>query len=322
MTLDFKTIGIAALAGIACVLLVSAAIHVGTSGMLLFVLAPFPIYAAALAWGTNAAIVSSIIAILAAGMSISPVVGITLGLTVSLPASLIGHQANLAQPDETGKLAWYPLDRLFFNMCLAVAGGIIAMLFYQGYDLTREQMMPVISPLIDEMLANSPMLAEFPTEQSDALKQKFFEFTPFLISTVWIVVHVFNAHLAAWVCRMSGLMPRPADDIANTIYLPPIALGILIVAFIVAFLFDGKIGYYSAPLLGVFLSAFSLVGLAEVHLRARSGGAGLMLLIISYILIFMLQFVLFFFAFGGIRRTIAALRNHPRPPAGPNSSNS
>ena len=318
--MDFKTISVAALAGIACVLLVSAGMHAGTSGMLLFLLAPFPVYAAALAWGTNAAIVSSLVVIVTATGALSPSIAVVLGLVMSLPASLIGHQANLAQPDEAGDLVWYPLDRLFFNMCLVVTAGLVAMLVYIGYDNSREQMMPFISPMIDDMLANSPMLEGFPAEQAQALKLRFFEFTPFLISTAWIVVHVFNAHLASWVCRASGLMPRPADDIASTISLPPAAIAILVVSFIIAFLFDGKFGYYSAPILGVFLTAFSLVGLADLHLRGRNSGGNFMLLVVVYILILLLQFVLYFFAFGGVRRSIAAIRNS-RPPAGPHSSN-
>ncbi len=319
--MDLKTISIAALAGIACVLLVSAGLHAGRSGMLLFVLAPFPVYAAALAWGTNAAIIASLVVIISAAASISPAVAVVLGLVMSLPASLIGHQANLAQPDENGTLVWYPLDRLFFNMCMVTTAGLIAMMLYVGYDNSRDQLMPVISPMIDEMLAGSPLLAEFPKDQVEALKIKFFEFTPFIVSTAWIIVHVFNAHLAALVCRASGLMPRPADDIARTISLPPIAVGILVVSFIIAFLFDGKPGYYTAPVLGVFLTAFSLVGLADIHLRARSGGGNIMLLVVIYILIFMLQFVLYFFAFGGIRRSLATLKNHAQPPAGPTQSN-
>ncbi|MDJ0614157.1 MAG: hypothetical protein QNJ29_10815 [Rhizobiaceae bacterium] len=319
--MDVKTIGIAGLAGIACVLLVAAASHAGASGLLLFVLAPFPIYAAALAWGTNAAIVASLSAILSAAFALSPQVGVLLGLAISLPASLIGHQANLAQPDEHGKLIWYPLDRLYFNLCLAVTAGLVAMLVYTGYDNAREQMMPFISLMIDDMLKNSPVLADFPVDQIDTLKLRFFEFTPFLISTAWIVVHAFNAHLAGWVCRASGLMPRPVDDIAKTIVLPPVAIAILIGSFILAFIFDGKIGYYTAPVFSVFLTAFSLVGLADLHLRGRNGGGNFMLLVVVYILILMLQFVLYFFAFGGVRRSIAYFRNS-RPPAGPTTTNS
>jgi len=320
MTMDFKTISVAALAGIACVLLVSAAIHAGPSGILLFVLAPFPIYAAAFAWGTNAAVFSSVTAIVTSAAVVSPEVAISLGLTVSLPASIVGHQANLAQQGPDGKLIWYPLPQLYLSMCLAVAIGIIGMLVYHGYDNVKADLMPHISEWVNEMIAGNEMFAQFPQDQIEPLKLKFLEFIPFAISSVWILIHVFNAYIASWVCRLSGLMPRPADDLPANVSLPAIAIGILIASFILAFLFDGKIGYYTFPILGVFLSAFSLLGLANLHLQARIHSGFIILLMISYFLIISLQFPLFLFAFSGVRRAYNAYRN-ARSSTGPTSSN-
>ena len=313
--MDVKRLGIGVLAGLACTLMIAAAGNSGPGGLPLLILAPFPIYAAAFAWGTRTAIVSSLAAILFTGLALSPVAAVVTGLAFTLPASLIGHQANLAQADEHGNMEWYPLSLLFFNLSLLLAGGFAFLFIYNGYDSIKQQAMPLVSQAIDEVVRNNELFQTIPAADLDAMKDTTFNWMPFWISGLWLIIHVVNAVLAAFVCRASGMMPRPKDDIAATIYLPIAALGILLISFVITWISDGPAQYYAGPFLGIFLTAFSLVGLAMLHLRARNNPIGFFLLMVSYLLIFFIYIPLFVFSGGGITRTLKQPGNNP-PNAG------
>ena len=116
--MDFKTLSIAVAAGVASVLAVYSALFAGAAAIPLLALAALPIYISALAWGTFAGAAASVTAIVASALIISPQAAIIIGLGLTIPASIIGHQANLAQEDENGNLEWYPLSQILFNFAL------------------------------------------------------------------------------------------------------------------------------------------------------------------------------------------------------------
>lgn len=316
--MDYKRIGIGLLAGLACTLMIAAAGNSGPGGLPLLILAPFPIYAAAFAWGTNTAIVSSLAAIFFTGLALSPVGAVVTGLAFTLPASLIGHQANLGQPDQDGNMEWYPLSILFFNLSLVLSVGFAALLVYNGYEEIKQQALPLVSQAIDEVVKNNEIFQQVSPAELDAMKDTTFDWMPFWVSGLWMIIHVINATLAAFICRASGMMPRPKDDIPADIRLPIAALGILIASVIVTWVSEGAAQYYAGPFLGIFLTAFSLVGLAMLHFRARTNPFGFILLIVSYLMIFFIYIPLFVFSGGGIARTLRQTRNTP-PAAGNNT---
>jgi uncharacterized membrane protein len=309
--MNAKTIAIASIAGIACMLLIAAAGHAGIGGLVLLLLAPFPIYAAAFGWGTQVAILSSVVAIVLSGVFVSPLAGIATGLAFTIPASLVGHQANLAQPDENGNLVWYPLQGLFFNLCIVLAVSFAAILFYTGYDQLKSEAMPLVGVAVDEVIKQNPYFDQVGQQEIDSMKNATFDIMPFWISGLWLIVHVANAILAAFICRASNLMPRPRDDVPTSLSLPMPALGILIAAAIGTWISTGATQYYIGSFLGVFLTGFSLVGLAMLHLKARNSGAHFFLLMLSYALIFFIYLPLFIFSGTGIVRTLSQPKNTP-----------
>lgn len=314
--MNLKTLAIAIVAGLACVLLISAAGTAGTGALFLMLVAPMPIYMAAFGWGTSAAVVASLTAIIGTGIAVSPNSAVVTGLMFSIPASIIGHQANLAQSDDTGKLEWFPLPQLFFNLCFVVAACFAAMLIYFGYDDTKAAALPVLSEAIGQITEQNPVFDQFNEEDIANLKVSTFNMMPFWISGLWLIIHCLNITFSAFLCRLSGLMPRPRDDIAAGVRLPVAAIGILFVALLIAFLTAGKLQYYSGAFLGTFLTAFSLVGLAMLHERARSSGAHFFLLMLSYALILFIYLPMFVFAGAGILRTFKQTNLPPAPPRG------
>lgn len=318
--MNSKSLAISIVAGIACVLLISAAGNAGTGGLFLLLLAPLPVYVAAFGWGTNAAIIASVTAIIGTGLFVSANAAIVTGLMFSIPASVIGYQANLAQVDENGRMEWFPLARLFFNLCIVISVCFAAMLIYFGYENTKSIAMPVLSEAMDQVTQQNPMFDQFGPEEIQQVKESTFNLMPFWISGLWLIIHIANISFAAFICRASNLMPRPKDDIAGSVKLPFIAVGILLAAVIVGFFSAGKPVYYTGAVLGTFLTGFSLVGLAMLHERARTSGAHFFLLMLSYALILFIYLPMFVFAGAGILRTFQQQNRIPPANSGGNTT--
>jgi len=220
MNISPKAILIIIAAGLASALCVMAALNAGAGASPVMLLAAFPIYIATLSQGTTVGVGSSIFAILIAAIMINPQVAVGLGIAFTVPASLIGHQANLAQ-ETNGEMEWYPLSRLFFNLCLLLSFGLIVLGFISGYN--PEKLSPLLNEAMTEALKANPTPQPLTEEETKALTQSVFTILPFFFAGIWLVIHVLNLHLAAMVCRASNMMPRPKDDIALNAGLPKIA---------------------------------------------------------------------------------------------------
>ena len=315
--MDFKTLAISVVAGAACVLLISAG-NSSAGALPLFLLAPMPIYVAAFGWGTNAAIIAAIAAIAGAGIAVTTNSAIVTALVFALPAAIIGYQANLAQENSQGDLEWFPLPRLFFNLSVVVSSGLLCMLVYFGYHETKIAALPILTDVINQVKAQNPVFDQFSEEEFELLKESTFNMMPFWISGIWLIVHAVNISLSAFVCRASGLMPRPKDDIARTIRLPIVAIATLAASIVLsAMSVTGEMQYYAGAYLGVFLTAFSLIGLAMLHERARKSGPHFILLMLSYALILFIYLPMFVFAGAGIVRTFLRPNSPPAISGGP-----
>lgn len=319
--MNAKTFAISLAAGIASVLALYAALQGGGLGVLLMSLVPLPIYVAALAWGTHAGVASSVVAIIAAATMIAPQVAVAVGLAITIPASIIGHQANLAQEDGSGGMEWFPISRLLFNLALILAVGIVLLGYFVNYYsiVQSPQFVSVLREQLDSYLAASPQQRPLTEEEFVQFTRLVHQFIPFVSAGLWVIVHVINIHLAGIICRSSNLLPRPKDDIPATANMPARALIIPVAAFSIAFLFGGSLGLVALVFAGTFTMAYSLVGLAGAHFRARTNPANLIFLILSYIFIMIALPVLFLFALGGVARSLTNSTTSP-PPAGPNNT--
>jgi MFS family permease len=296
-------------AGIASALFVLSAARLGPGGMPLLLLGAFPIYVAALCYGTAAGVGSSIVAILVAGIVGSTQSAIVIGFAFTIPASIIGHQVNLAQQDADGNLEWFPLPQLFFNLCAMLSIGIIALGFLVGYDeaLLSNQM----KAAVEEILRQNPDAQTMTPAELDGFANGIIRIMPFVFSGVWLVVHVANLYLSGIVARSLSLMPRPRDDIPATANLPRIALFILIASIVLASFASGQVQLVSGVVAGIFIMAFALLGLANLHLKSRQNPGGLLLVIIAYALIAILYLPIYLFAVTGIFRNINGIPAYP-----------
>lgn len=296
---------VGAVAGVASGLLLIAANYAGVFAILLFLASPLPIYIAALAWGTRGGISASIMALLLLAVLSSPQSAILIAALITVPALVLGHQANLAQPDQSdpGTMIWYPLDRLLFHLCLSVCIGFIVAGLILGFNV--DTLVPELVEHMKELGKNNPQLGVMQDDQLKALAEFYQNIIPFFLPATWVIVHVVNMHLAVKIARSSGRMPRPSDDIPTTTSLPKPALVILPLSLILMMMTQGALSQAASVFAGVFFMAFSLVGLAWLHLKTRINPGLRFSLFASYLLVILFGFPLVVFAIIGLYQVTA-----------------
>lgn len=306
-----KSILIAFAAGLASALCLMASTGVGVGASPLMLVAAFPVYVAALSQGPKVGLGASIFAILIAAIAASPNAAIALGLAFTIPASIIGNQANLAQ-DDNATLEWYPLSRLFFNLCILVSIGLVVLGYLSGYD--PNDLPPVLVDAVKEALKANPPPRPMTDTEINALIRSVFNILPFFFAGIWLIVHIISLYFAAMVARASKTMPRPKDDLAQDINLPKAAVAIMLGSLVLSFMVSGLAKLLLLVVAGVFIMAFALLGLANLHLRARRTAAGMALLFASYGAIFFLYPVIYLFSVSGVLRVFNHENNKPTPP--------
>ena len=300
------------LAGLATALLYFSSYMVGMLGKLPLYIAPLPIYLAVFSMGSFTGLIAAITSI-AVTLALAPALAVaTVGAVIALPALLLGHQANLAQESE-GRVAWYPMDNLLFNIAIAIGGGVILIGLITGFD--GKAIIPVVVQQMQQIVEINPELKTLREEDLTALAQTFAKLIPFFYPGIWLVTHVINAHLASTILRSSGRMPRPVDDLSMDLNLPVQAVVMLPTAMILMMFGTGALAHISAVIAGVLFMAFAIVGLGALHLKMRGKPTAKPLLIITYLVIFLFSFPLLIFAIAGVARAISRLGF----PAKPNS---
>lgn len=315
--MNTKTLLIAIIAGLACTFAVFSALRAGFAAFPLLALSAMPIYIAALGWGTHVGVGASVVAILSAGAFLSPQAAVAIGLSITIPASIIGHQANLAQQNEDGTMEWYPLSKLLFNLAIILAVAITGIGYIAGY--TGGQGLPELNRAIDTYMQQYPPPTPLTDAELQAITNSVFRLMPFVASGMWLIVHIVNVQLAAIVCRTSGNMPRPKDDIPASADMPRAGLVVLVASLLAASFLSGGLQLVAIVFAGTFVMAYAMVGLASLHRRARANVPSFILLILSYLLIVLFLLPLYLFAISGVIRSFSKNQNYP-PARGPNSS--
>lgn len=307
--MDIRTLSISLAAGLASGLAVYAALLSGGPAVPLIFLSALPIYIAALAWGTHSGVVASISAIVATAVLISPQVAIAMGLTMTIPASIIGHQANLAQADEAGNVEWYPLPLLLFNLSLILSVALIVV----GYllDYAAAEKLPELSLVLKDYFRQYPPPRPMSDEEITEISMSLYQMLPLVFPGLWLIVHTVNLQIGAIICRFSGIMPRPKDNIPATANLPKAALVVLAVSIALSFVLSGGLQYMAMVFAGVFIVAFGLVGLARAHVFAKGTPVGFVFIVVTYVFLMFFYPAILIFTIGGIARCIS---NSPTPP--------
>ena len=300
--MDQKTLFIAIGGGIAFAIMTYIGQALGVAGIPFAILATLPIYCSALAGGTRAAIASALIAFAATALLLSAQGALFAALASSIPAAIIGHQANLAQPSEDGSLEWYPLSWLFFNLAMTVSIGILAIALF--LTTSNPELVSQVQTDLQKLLAENYSQLNLTQAELAAFASQIINMLPFGFASLWLIAHVVTLIFASHICRSRNLLPRPKDDLQKHVNLPLFAVLIVAAGLLGTVMLDGSARFVSAVFAGAFLTAFSLVGLAGLHLRLRNNPAAFLVLSIVYLTIFLITLPLYLFAIGGLMRSL------------------
>ena len=271
--------------------------------------APIPVLLASLGWGSKSGFLAAITAFVAVSAFVGSMLGgLTILLSVGLPAAIIGHVAGLARPvgdPQAPTLDWFPVRRILFAIAALIAAACIGLGWLSGYDPAE------VGTVMTQALQTQSAETGVSPEQIEEFTRFAVTASPFVMPAFLVVTMVVCLYLSAAIVRLSGRLPRPKDDLPATATLPRVALPVFALGLAACFA-PGAVGLVGAVVTGAFASAFTLVGLAAIHRRTRGRAARGLLLFTAYAAILLLSFPLLAFMVLGLFETA-------KPPATPAS---
>lgn len=313
--LNIAAIGIGA--GLVSALLFGVVITGSPLAILLSVVAPLPIFIAALGWSHWTGLVAAVAGGAAMAVALNGTAGLAFALGWAIPAWWLGYLALLGRPLAAGAMEWYPLGRLLVwivaTASLITLLGVIA-LGDGSYDTFRAN----TRRMFEAMMGQGPQGGS--GQPSSEAMGLFVGALPFFFAINFVLILTLNLWLAAKTVQMSGRLPRSWPDIPATT-MPRVVLVGFGASVALAFA-PGLAGAAGLILAGGFLAAFALQGLAFIHDTSRQRpGRGFLLGGLYVLLVFISQVTLPLLALLGCADVALPLRNRfragppaPRPP--------
>ena len=309
--------------------LVSAALFAsaapGTAfAAMLFYLAPLPLCLAGLGWGGAAALISALTGTIVVLVALGPAASAAFAVSIAAPMALLTHLALLSRPATTSEgqgsaaLAWYPPGRIV-GWAALIAGLLAAVLVLSlGYD--QDSYRASISEFLNQSsLKDLDRDGTLFTEENIANLSGIIARTlPAAFAIVWLTITLFNLWLAGLIVDASGRALRPWPDL-HALELPNAFLLIFAAALPASFL-PGLPGLLATGLAGALLFAYTLQGLAVIHVYSRGMPLRGLLLATVYLGILLLGWVAIIVAIIGLAEPSLGLRRRAaqggQPPKG------
>jgi hypothetical protein len=253
-------------AGIAAGLLFASLATGSITAILLFYIAPLPVFIATLGWRH----VAGLIAAACATATVTIVSGaFFLAVPViSFAAWWLGYLALLARPaaHPEGEVEWYPVGRLV--LWAAIMGTLVVFAAVPNFGTDQQTVQAGLRKSHDRILRD-PSLVDLLVIAA-----------PPAAAAVTSLLNVLNLWLAARIVRISGRLARPWSSL-SALALPPQAWGLLVIALGGSFLpdlFGILCGVWAASLIIVF----AILGVAVLHWTTQGMGLRTLLLASVY----------------------------------------
>jgi hypothetical protein len=253
-------------AGIAAGLLFASLATGSITAILLFYIAPLPVFIATLGWRH----VAGLIAAACATATVTIVSGaFFLAVPViSFAAWWLGYLALLARPvaHPEGQVEWYPVGRLV--LWAAIMGTLVVFAAVPNFGTDQQSVQAGLRRSYDRILRD-PSLVDLLVIAA-----------PPAAAAVTSLLNVLNLWLAARIVRISGRLARPWSSL-SALALPPQAWGLLVIALGGSFLpdlFGILCGVWAASLIIVF----AILGVAVLHWTTQGMGLRTLLLASVY----------------------------------------
>jgi len=323
----FILIGVAA--GLASAALFASATMGGLGGrLLLYFLAPLPVFLAGLGWGSASAAIAAVATAAGCALLLTVKGAAVILLTQGIPVAVLCHLAQLNRTVAIGDVGdmrrppattveWYPVGRL---MAAAVwMSGAIAFFTVFLLASSLDDLRKIMRGMLEEFLKSVPALGDRKLTEADlaALTDVAVHVMPALAALFCLGGLLVNFYLAGRITLASGRLPRPWPDLALMSYPRGFGLG-LAASLLLTWLLPGYSALAASSFAGAFLLAFTLLGLAIVHAATRGTAARPFILAGVYLALFILNtWAAVALAIIGTLEPVLPFRRRPAPPRPP-----
>ena len=309
-----RTLLIVTICGLLTAFLLLSPFSLGLLGIFLSPFAVMPIFVAVLGFGTVPGLMAGIVTAAIVAITTSFVGGISTFFVTLGPALWVGHMAGLVRQDD-GYEEWFPLSQILFR--LALLSGVLVIVFgwLSGIEISAisERVQSSVTIFFEQAVLTNPELKAPDAAQLATIADRVASLLPLVAPASLLLMYAGNLALGARFARKRGWLLRPEDDIAASLTLPLIAIGVLALAIVLSWL-GGDLGTIAKIFAGAMGAAFMLVGLAVMHFYTRDSSGGFALRVMSYVALFLFQFPALIFAALGLAEVLFGVRaRKPNP---------
>lgn len=296
--------------GLVSALLFAALASGSPLAVILFYLAPLPVFIVSLGWPHWSGLVASLAGAGALAVGLNSSLGLVFLIGVGLPAWWLSYLALLASPGPDGSVSWYPIGRLvLWSGAIGAALTAISLpLFTGGFDSYEQGFRAALETVLRAQLdtpEGAPL--ELPNGGDP---DRFLDFMVLLLPPMaalsTMLATLFNLWAGARIVRRSGRLPRPWPDIPGSLSFPRGTAAVFGLALLGTML-PGFVGLSSELLSVTLLASFTLLGFAVLHTITRGMQARPFILTAAYFLV-LLQAWLVFMAVLGLAEQLAGIR--------------
>ena len=287
-------------AGAAAALMFASVVSGSIAAILLFYLAPLPIFIAALGWSPLAGLIAAAVAT-AAVTIVSSTFFIAVAV-IAFGAWWLGYCALLARPaSSAGALEWYPPGRLV--LWAAVIGTLVVVAAIPNFGMDQQSVQAALRKAYERILRDRSLIDMLVVAVPPAAA---------VFSTV---TNLLNLWLAARIVKISGRLRRPWPDLP-ALNLPTSSSGLLAAAIVGSFLPD-LFGVLSGAFAASLLMAFAMLGFAVLHAITRGMSARALVLGAVYAATAILGWPVLAISILGLAETAFNIRNRFARKRGP-----
>jgi len=287
-------------AGAAAALMFASVVSGSIAAILLFYLAPLPIFIAALGWSPLAGLIAAAVAT-AAVTIVSSTFFIAVAV-IAFGAWWLGYCALLARPaSSAGALEWYPAGRLV--LWAAVIGTLVVVAAIPNFGMDQQSVQAALRKAYERILRDRSLIDMLVVAVPPAAA---------VFSTV---TNLLNLWLAARIVKISGRLRRPWPDLP-ALNLPTSSSGLLAAAIAGSFLPD-LFGVLSGAFAASLLMAFAMLGFAVLHAITRGMSARALVLGAVYAATAILGWPVLAISILGLAETAFNIRNRFARKRGP-----
>ena len=289
---------IAVLAGLAAAALHASMVAVSPISVLLFYLAPLPLFITGLSYGWVPAALAAAAGTLAtaAFTGLRPAL-FFLAMSAAAPVvlsrlSMISRPALQAAAEgeaKAGGTEWYPEGRLVLWAAFLAGLLLTVMIIVAGPD--AESFRATLKQISDQLTA--PIVKDMTPAQQQGLRELvdvLVLIAPLASAAMWLLATLVNLVVASRLLTRWGTSLRPWAPFASLAF-PPLS-GVALAATVAASFLPGTLGLVSSVFAAPLAAAFMVLGLAVIHHLVRRTAARAVLLVALYAGLFLLSWLL------------------------------